>query len=854
MTLPSEVADQIYEQVVMGTTIEQAPFSLNDEEEAFWRLVADEVQAAREVGYTFEAGLADPDLEPPTQRPSQEPVAIEPDAGPVAAAAVNINPDGTPHTGGMIALVPTPQDCVRLAVPDGEPAEQLHTTLLFLGEAATVPEETRAALTRIAETTAQVTPPIVGQAWAVDYFNPTGDEPCWCLGVGGIDLEGIHNRIAWSVGAGDGNWALPPQHRPWVPHISIMYSGEDMSSELTDRLGPVTFDRIRVAFGTEIYDYPLAGQPVTAAAMADSAQIEEGTMPYGIRSGGADCPHEVYNKDTDKRVEGGCHETRQDALDHQRALQANVPDAAVPGVEAQPGEHFHAVAHIEGQSTGMRTFTNLSWREPPFAFHWQKSSSAHGGTPMTVQAGLVSRVERDPTDEAIIHMFGPLDLESADGAEYARQLVKGFARWVSIGLDEQPAEVEYVWPEEEAADDAEDGPMSLEDLFPDPEQVLIDGGCIGELSGVSVPAQADATIEPTPELVRELGQIPAADGADAGDAAMDMTECPDGQHWDEGMQDCVPDDQPAEGAGTYKRRTMHVSTKGNRVTISGDGTGLALPEAGPGPRTAPSPDTTMADVVQALTAAAYRIEIPDLPPASWYDEPTDVDIPGAFCVTDEGRIYGILAPLNVNHRAYSQSGRRMTVPNRNVDYSRFLGGEAITASGRIAGVGPITMDCGHAPMRRDNGEVGFEHYDNACSVVGKVRVGETAQGLPWVAGALEPGVTPDQVSRMLACRLSGDWQPHSDKRGWMELVAALLVPSPGFPMGRTGPTLTTKEGVLVASSMPVRMVDSHGETLFDGDPQEIIASAAEAAGSGEWARRARRFNAWRNHVRSGGRV
>jgi hypothetical protein len=54
--------------------------------------------------------------------------------------------------------------------------------------------------------------------------------------------------------------------------------------------------------------------------------------------------------------------------------------------------------------------------------------------------------------------------------------------------------------------------------------------------------------------------------------------------------------------------------------------------------------------------------------------------------------------------------------------------------------------------------------------------------------------------------------------------------------------------------MPVRMVDSHGETLFDGDPQEIIASAAEAAGSGEWARRARRFNAWRNHVRSGGRV
>src|SRR5262245_16153710 len=179
-------------------------------------------------------------------------------------------------------------------------------------------------------------------------------------------------------------------------------------------------------------------------------------MPYGIRRGGRDCPFEVYNTETGERAPGGCHPSRATALGHQRALMRNVEAAilhaeleASPAVEATgTGEHFHAVAHTEGASTGLRTFTNLSWRDVPFAFHWQKSSSAHGGTPMTVQVGLVRRMERDAEDENIIHAWGDLDLASDDGREYGRQLVSGFARWVSIGLDEQPIETTIEWDEE----------------------------------------------------------------------------------------------------------------------------------------------------------------------------------------------------------------------------------------------------------------------------------------------------------------------------------------------------------------------------------------------------------------------
>jgi hypothetical protein len=454
------------------------------------------------------------------------------------------------------------------------------------------------------------------------------------------------------------------------------------------------------------------------------------------------------------------------------------------------GEHFHAVAHTEGESTGLRTFTNLSWRDIPFAFHWQKSSSAHGGTPMTVQVGLVQRVERDPDDDQIIHAWGSLDLAGEDGREYGRQLVAGFARWVSIGLDEQPIETHIEW-EEPSEDDAEsDVPPPLAGLpIGKPKQVTIDGGRIGELTGVSVPAQADAGIEPTAELVRLLEQ--------------EVT--------------------------TASARTEVDQVKLYAKYLDG--------------RPAPAADdgVTGADVVEAITAAAHRIEIPDLPPAGWFEEPTDVDIPGAFCVTDDGRIFGILAPLHTGHRAFASSGQRVTVPNRNVDYSRFLGGEALTQTGRISGVGPVTMDCGHASRFRADHDVAPSHYENACAVVGKVRVGETAQGLPWVAGALEPGVRPDQLSRMLACRLSGDWQPHPDRPGWQELVACLLVPAPAFPMGRTGPTLTEREGVLVASSVPVRYV-AHPEFLDPEDARAALVAAANAAGLTEQVRRARRVS------------
>jgi hypothetical protein len=125
--------------------------------------------------------------------------------------------------------------------------------------------------------------------------------------------------------------------------------------------------------------------------------------------------------------------------------------------------------------------------------------------------------------------------------------------------------------------------------------------------------------------------------------------------------------------------------------------------------------------------------------------------------------------------------------------------------------------------------VRMQHYDNACSVVAKARVGENRRGV-WIAGALEPGVTADQVSRMLACRLSGDWAPHPERPGWREFVAALLVPVPGFPMARSAPSVRVAEGALVASAVPVRVVHRGADTATTADLRPALERVAQTIG------------------------
>lgn len=232
------------------------------------------------------------------------------------------------------------------------------------------------------------------------------------------------------------------------------------------------------------------------------------------------------------------------------------------------------------------------------------------------------------------------------------------------------------------------------------------------------------------------------------------------------------------------------------------------------------------DDMDTVTASAYTITIPDLPPVEWFSEPEDEPEIGAITVTEDGRFYGYLAPKQVAHRGIRN--KRVTVPTGNVDYGIWMNRATIVDDGRggftkIA-TGPITMDCGHAPMS-PKGAARREHYDNACSVVATARVGENSRGV-WISGALMPGVNADQVSRMMACQLSGDWGPHRERPGKRELAAALLVPVPGFPTAQR--SFTIRGGELAKTMTPVRFGTFAGVTEPVGIRAAIAQIAAQA--------------------------
>lgn len=161
--------------------------------------------------------------------------------------------DDAQNTGGMIALVPRAEDAAALAVKGGEKPEELHLTLCYLGDDVTgmTSEMLNRTASLVADMAARCTTPVMARTMATATFNPDGHEgrkPCAVFLVG--DSRDIGNmRLAVIACAGD-----EPQHEPFIPHITIGYG---LKADKLGPVGPVMFDRIRLALADKVYDFPL---------------------------------------------------------------------------------------------------------------------------------------------------------------------------------------------------------------------------------------------------------------------------------------------------------------------------------------------------------------------------------------------------------------------------------------------------------------------------------------------------------------------------------------------------------------------------------------------------------------------
>jgi hypothetical protein len=191
----------------------------------------------------------------------------------------------------------------------------------------------------------------------------------------------------------------------------------------------------------------------------------------------------------------------------------------------------------------------------------------------------------------------------------------------------------------------------------------------------------------------------------------------------------------------------------------------------------------------AVVAGAAPVE----PPADWFRRPDAAAYERSINITDEGRVFGLVAPEGVFH--IGLVGQRMTVPHSAINYALFTTASVKTAEGDIIPTGCITVGTGHADMRAGV-TAAVEHYDNTGTAVADIAVGEDEHGI-WFSGALRPDVTPEQIRTLRGSKLSGDWRPWGGNR---EMVAVLAVNTPGFPVVRQ----------LVASGRPGALVASFG--------------------------------------------
>jgi hypothetical protein len=193
-----------------------------------------------------------------------------------------------------------------------------------------------------------------------------------------------------------------------------------------------------------------------------------------------------------------------------------------------------------------------------------------------------------------------------------------------------------------------------------------------------------------------------------------------------------------------------------------------------------------------ITLVADATERPN---GDWFTDPL-LTGPSPIVVTEDGRIFCHLATWGTCHIGISDVC--ITPPSSPTDYSFFRTGTVLTTTGEVP-VGQITMGTGHANLQL-NASRTVAHYDNTGTVVADVAAGEDEYGI-WISGAVRASATPEQIAALRGSALSGDWRTI---RGHLELVAALAVNVPGFPIPRIGLAASGgKQSALVAAGIAI---------------------------------------------------
>lgn len=392
---------------------------------------------------------------------------------------------------------------------------------------------------------------------------------------------------------------------------------------------------------------------------------------------------------------------------------------------------MRGVIAVEGVQTGDgRVIAEgaCTWVDPPLPLGWLQQEQHGDLLDGAVQVGTIDTLTRVGQN---IEWTGTLDDEQPDGAEVARRLDAGTAplgNRFGISIDPDDYELQVVSTEQE-----QEGIV-----------IVASGGVL-----------------PSPVLTAAAGDADPGDGGG-----------PDGDVLFEDAVDSV----------LFRFTRLRIRGATLCAIAAFDGAYGELAGDAPATDTAPADDTAPAEAVTAATTV-------ELPPVDWFHMNED-DVDARFLVeqpdgsmavplqiTDDGHVFGHLARWGQCHTGYP--GACVSPPESMRAYADFMVGETRCADGTTVATGVLTVGCDHAAAQLLAAEA-RDHYAHTGLGWSDVRVSNGLIG-PWVSGALRPGMTPDIVRVLRASALSGDWRRIG---GNLELIAALSVNSPGFPIVR----------------------------------------------------------------------
>lgn len=182
----------------------------------------------------------------------------------VRASRVALAADAT-ATGVIVCLVPPPEVAAALALPGGERAEDLHVTLAYLGDKASLDDFQRNMLVVVTETFGRWFAPITGTFNGVARFASPDGLDAAVVTLDAPDLAAARERLVLALEA----LGMPvSREHGFVPHMTRAYvaRGEPTPGGDTIEPTPVTFTSIALWSGASRVTFPLVTEDAKAAA------------------------------------------------------------------------------------------------------------------------------------------------------------------------------------------------------------------------------------------------------------------------------------------------------------------------------------------------------------------------------------------------------------------------------------------------------------------------------------------------------------------------------------------------------------------------------------------------------------